>query len=49
MSDELGAMGKGEPTKEMTYNVLDPTAEKASYLSKFNPKNEVHVKKQKRF
>ena len=47
MSDELGAIGKGEPTKEMTYTVLDPTAEKLSYASKFNPRNEVHVNKAK--
>jgi len=47
MSDELGAIGKGEPTKEMTYSIMDPTAEKASYASRFNPKNEVHVQKAK--
>ena len=47
MSDDLGAMGKGEPTKEMTYTIVDPTAEKASYASRFNPKNEVHVQKAK--
>ena len=39
--------GKGEPTKEMTYTIVDPTAEKASYASRFNPKNEVHVNKAK--
>ena len=47
MADELGAVGKGEPTKEMTFGILDPTAEKASYASRFNPKNEVHVNKAK--
>ena len=47
LSDELGAVGKGEPTKEMTFGILDPTAEKASYASRFNPKNEVHVNKAK--
>ena len=47
LSDELGAVGKGEPTKEMTYSFIDPTAEKASYASRFNPKNEVHVNKAK--
>jgi len=47
MSDELGAIGKGEPTKEMTYTVIDPTAEKVSYASRFNPNNEVHVNKAK--
>ena len=41
------ARGKGDPTKEMTYTVIDPTAEKASYASRFNPKNEVHVNKAK--
>ena len=35
------------PTKEMTYEFIDPTAEKASYASRFNPKNEVHVEKAK--
>jgi len=47
MSDELGAMGKGDPTKATTFEVLDPTAEKVSYASRFNPKNEVHVNKAK--
>ena len=47
MSDDLGAMGKGEPTKAGTFEVLDPTVEKTSYISKFNPKNEVHVQKAK--
>ena len=47
MSDELGAMGKGEPTKAGTFEILDPTVEKTSYASKFNPKNEVHVNKAK--
>ncbi len=42
MADELGQMGKGE---KLTAEILDPTAEKASYVSKFNPNNEVHVKK----
>ena len=45
MSDDLGAMGKGDVRKDYTYTVVDPTAEKASYASRFNPKNEVHVKK----
>ena len=45
LSDEMGRIGKGEPTREMTYTVLDPTAEKVSYASRFNPKNEVHVNK----
>jgi len=47
MSDEMGAMGKGEPTKAGTFEILDPTAEKVSYASRFNPKNEVHVEKAK--
>ena len=38
---------EGDPTKEMTYTVIDPTAEKVSYASRFNPKNEVHVNKAK--
>ena len=42
MADELGQMGKGE---KLPAEILDPTAEKASYVSKFNPNNEVHVKK----
>ena len=33
--------------KAGTYDILDPTAEKASYASRFNPKNEVHVNKAK--
>jgi len=45
MADELGAVGKGEPTKAGTFEVLDPTAAKTSYASRFNPKNEVHVQK----
>ena len=45
MSDEMGAIGKGEPTKAGTFEFIDPTAEKASYASRFNPKNEVHVEK----
>ena len=45
MADDLGAMGKGEPTKPGTFEVLDPTAAKTSYASRFNPKNEVHVQK----
>jgi hypothetical protein len=47
MSDELGQIGKGETTKPGIFQVLDPTAEKASYASRFNPKNEVHVNKAK--
>tara|TARA_R100001594_G_scaffold44003_1_gene76240 strand:+ start:3882 stop:5786 length:1905 start_codon:yes stop_codon:yes gene_type:complete len=47
LSDEMGAVGKGEPTKEMTFGILDPTAEKVSYASRFNPRNEVHVNKAK--
>ena len=47
MSDELGQIGKGEADKAMTYEFLDPAAEKASYASRFNPKNEVHVNKAK--
>ena len=45
MSDELGAMGKGDVGKAGTYEFVDPTAEKVSYASKFNPRNEVHVQK----
>ena len=45
LSDELGKVSKGEPTKAGTFEVLDPTAAKTSYISKFNPKNEVHVQK----
>ena len=44
MSDDLGAMGKGDVQKA-TFEVIDPAAEKASYASRFNPKNEVHVQK----
>jgi len=47
MSDELGAMGKGDVGKAGTYEFIDPAAEKVSYASKFNPKNEVHVEKAK--
>ena len=53
MSDELGRMGKGEPgiqteaIGETTFGILDPTAEKASYASRFNPRNEVHLEKAK--
>ena len=47
MSDELGAVGKGDPTKASTFEVIDPAAEKVSYASRFNPKNEVHVQKAK--
>ena len=36
MSDELGAIAKGEPTKSGTFGVLDPTSEKLSYASRFN-------------
>ena len=45
MSDELGAIGKGDVDKAGTYQFIDPTAEKASYASRFNPKNEIHVQK----
>jgi hypothetical protein len=45
MSDELGEMGKGDVGKAGTYEFIDPTAEKTSYLSRFNPRNEVHVQK----
>ena len=49
MSDELGAMGKGDVEKLSgkvgTYEMVDPTAEKASYISRFNPKNEIHINK----
>ena len=38
MSDELGAIGKGDVDKAGTYQFIDPTAEKASYASRFNPK-----------
>ena len=47
MSDELGRIGKGETTAPGTYEFIDPAAEKASYASRFNPKNEVHVNKAK--
>ena len=49
MSDELGEMGKGDVLKQSwnLYEFIDPTAEKASYASRFNPKNEVHVNKAK--
>jgi len=47
MSDELGEMGKGDIGKASTFEVIDPTAEKVSYASRFNPKNEVHVNKAK--
>jgi hypothetical protein len=47
MSDKLGRIAKGETTKPGAFRVLDPTAEKSSYASKFNPKNEVHVNKAK--
>ena len=40
-------IGKGDPTKAGTYQFLDPTTEKVSYASKFNPNNEVHVNKAK--
>ena len=36
-----------EKQKAGTYTMVDPTAEKSSYASKFNPKNEVHVNKAK--
>ena len=45
--------GQGEPGRETeaigetTFGILDPTAEKVSYASKFNPRNEVHVNKAK--
>ena len=35
----------GLPGQPGTYEFIDPAAKKASYLSKFNPKNEVHVRK----
>jgi len=38
-----GIMGKGDVRP--TYEFIDPTAPKASYLSKFNPKNEIHIQK----
>ena len=47
MSDELGDIAKGETTAPGTFKVLDPTAEKTSYISKFNPNNEIHVNKAK--
>ena len=37
--------GKGEPIRPGTYEFVDPAAEKVSYASKFNPRNEVHVNK----
>ena len=40
MSDDLG---KGDV--KPTYQFINPSAERASYASKFDPKNEVHVKK----
>jgi len=40
-------MGKGDVTKAPTYEFIDPAAEKVSYASKFNPRNEVHVNKAK--
>ena len=42
---EFGAIGKGEPIRPGTYEFVDPAAEKVSYASKFNPRNEVHVNK----
>ncbi len=49
MSEELGQMGKGEIDKMSgkvgTFEMIDPAAEKASYASRFNPRNEVHVQK----
>ena len=45
MSDELGNIAKGETTAPGTFKVLDPTAEKTSYASRFNPRNEIHVNK----
>jgi len=49
MADELGRAGKGDVRKgdfkDYWYAKLDPTAEKLSYASRFNPNNEVHVKK----
>ena len=47
MADELGEMGKGDIGKASTFEVIDPAAEKVSYASRFNPKNEVHVQKAK--
>ena len=51
----MGLRGKGDVSKATgpvqgkagTYTVIDPTAEKVSYASRFNPKNEVHVNKAK--
>ena len=40
-------MGKGDVGKAGTYTMVDPTAEKVSYASRFNPNNEVHVNKAK--
>ena len=45
MSDEMGRIGKGDVGKAGTYEIIDPTAEKVSYASRFNPRNEVHVNK----
>ena len=39
--------GKGEPIRPGTYEFVDPTAEKVSYASRFNPGNEIHVNKAK--
>ena len=43
MADDL--MGKGDIRRDVTYEFIDPAAPKASYLSKFNPKNEIHIQK----
>jgi len=40
-------IGKGDVGKAGTYEFVDPAAEKVSYASRFNPKNEVHVNKAK--
>ena len=37
------SLGKGDVRP--TYEFIDPTAEKASYISRFNPKNEIHIQK----
>jgi len=45
--DQLVAEGKlpRAEGKATTFEVLDPTVERASYASKFNPRNEIHVNK----
>ena len=34
----MGNIGKGDVGKAGTYTIVDPTAEKVSYASRFNPK-----------